>query len=229
MMRTLIVDDTKMARLVLKNLVEQVEYLQFAGECESGLAAVNFLSREKVDLLLLDVEMPEMSGIELIKQISNCPLVILTTAKKDYAVEAFEQRVIDYLVKPVMLPRFLKAVERAKEVFEGSTIDLKEEDSFFVRNDGNWTRIVFEDILFIQALGDYVTIHTTGGNYTVHMTMKMLEDKLSAARFQRVHRSFIVAISKITMVTDKMVHVNDKPIPVADSYKMQLTEKLNFF
>jgi two-component system LytT family response regulator len=228
-MRTLIVDDNKIARLALKNLVGQVDYLQFAGECASGLEAVNFLNREKVDLMLLDVEMPEMTGIELIRQLNNCPLVILTTSKRDYAVEAFEQRVVDYIVKPVLLPRFLKSIERVKEIFESSAIVSKSEDYFFVRNEGSWTKIIYNEILFIQALGDYAIINTTAGKYTVHITMKTLEEKLSPDKFQRVHRSYIVAISKIATVTDNMIYIDGKPIPVADSYKVQLTDKLNFF
>ena len=228
-MQTLIVDDNKMARAVLKNLVGQVEYLQFAGECTSGIEAVNFLNNNKVDLMLLDVEMPEMTGIELIGQLRNCPLVILTTSKRDYAVEAFEQRVVDYLVKPVLLPRFVKSVERARQIFEGSTIESKTNDFFFVRNEGAWTKIMYDEILFIQALGDYAIINTSKGKCTVHITMKALEEKLSANKFQRVHRSYIVAIPKINTVTDSVIYIDGKPIPVADSYKVQLTEKLNFF
>jgi len=226
-MRPLIVDDNKMARHVLKNLVCQVEHLKLAGECASGIEAVNFLNRQPVDLLLLDVEMPGMTGIELIKQLSNCPLVILTTSKRDYAVEAFEQNVIDYLVKPILMPRFIKAIERAKEAFEEPEINTKTDEFFFVRNEGAWTKIIFDEILFIQALGDYVTINTAGPKYTVHITMKGLEEKLSAAKFQRVHRSYIVALSKIAMVTDNMVYIGNKPLPVADSYKEQLMNKLN--
>jgi len=228
-MRTLIVDDNKMARLALKNLVGQVDYLQLVGECASAVEAVNFLNREKVDLLLLDVEMPEMTGIELLQQLINCPLVILTTSKREYAVEAFEQKVIDYLVKPILLPRFVKSVERAKAIFESSAITSKTDNFFFVRNEGAWAKIIYDDILFIQALGDYAIINTTTGKYTVHITMKTLEEKLSPDRFQRVHRSYIVAIPKITTVTDSTIYVADKPIPVADSYKVQLSEKLNFF
>ena len=227
-MRTLIIDDNKMARHVLKNLVAQVEYLQLAGECASGVEAVNFLNKEKVDLMLLDVEMPEMTGIELIKQLNDCPLVILTTSKRDYAVEAFEQKVVDYLVKPILLPRFVKSIERAKEIFESSVPEAKSEEYIFVRNEGAWTKIVFDEILFVQALGDYATIHTISGKYTIHITMKSLEEKLPAKKFQRVHRSYIVAIPKISTVTDSAVHIDNKPIPLADSYKTQLTDKLNF-
>jgi len=228
-MRTLIVDDNKMARHVLKNLVAQVDYLQLVGECESGAEAVNFLNREKADLVLLDVEMPEMTGIEFVKHLSNCPLVIFTTSKRDYAVEAFEQRVVDYLVKPVLLPRFIKSVERAKEIFESSAITSKTEDFFFVRSDGAWTKIMFDEILFVQALGDYAIIQTKGAKYTVHITMKALEEKLVTGKFQRVHRSYIVAISKIATVTDNMIYIDGKPIPVAESYKDQLMGKLNLF
>ena len=217
-----------MARHVLKNLVAQVDFLQFAGECASGIEAVNFLNKEKVDLLLLDVEMPEMTGIELIKQINNCPLVILTTSKRDYAVEAFEQKVVDYLVKPILLPRFIKSIERAKEIFESSALEPASEEFIFVRNEGAWTKIIFDEILFIQALGDYATINTCTGKYTIHITMKSLEEKLPQKKFQRIHRSYIVSIPKIDSVTDGMVYIDSKPIPVAESYKTLLSDKLTF-
>ena len=226
---TLIVDDNPLARHALKHLVGQIEYLSLVGECANPVDAINFLNREKVDLLLLDVEMPEMTGIELIRQISNSPLVILTTAKSDYAVEAFEQKVIDYLIKPIALPRFIKAIERAKEAFEASSLFTKQEDSFFVRHDGTWARIVFDEILYVQALGDFATIYTVTAKYTIHVTMKAMDEKLPATTFQRVHRSYIVNTSRIALFDDKMVTIDSKHIPVAESFKAQLMEKLNLF
>ena len=226
---TLIVDDNPLARHALKHLVGQIDYLTLVGECINPVDAINFLNREKVDLLLLDVEMPEMTGLDLIKQISNLPLVILTTAKSDYAVEAFEQKVIDYLIKPIALPRFIKAIERAKEAFEASSLFTKQDDSFFVRHDGTWARIVFDEILYVQALGDYATIYTVNAKYTIHVTMKAMDEKLSADKFQRIHRSYIVNTSRITLFDDKGVMIDSKHIPVAESFRAQLLEKLNLF
>ena len=226
---TLIVDDNPLARHAMTHLVGQIDYLSLVGECTNSIDAINFLNREKVDLMLLDIEMPEMSGLDLIKQLSNSPLVILTTAKSDYAVEAFEQKVIDYLIKPVSLPRFIKSIERARELFEGSSIYTKQNDSFFVRHDGTWVKVVFEEILYIQALGDYVTIYTLTAKYTIHATMKAIDEKLPPNKFQRVHRSYIIAVSQISLLSDNMVTIAGKQIPIAESFKPQLLEKLDLF
>jgi DNA-binding LytR/AlgR family response regulator len=226
---TLIVDDNPLARHAMKHLVSQIGYLSLIGECANSVDAVNFLNREKADLILLDVEMPEMSGLDLVKQVKNLPLVIMTTAKSDYAVEAFEQKVIDYLIKPVTLPRFVKSIERAKEIFDSSSLYTRQNDSFFVRHEGTWTKIIFDEILYIQALGDYATIFTTASKYTIHATMKAMDEKLPTERFQRIHRSYIVAVSKISQINDNMVTVTDKNIPIAESFKEQLLEKLDLF
>lgn len=226
---TLVVDDNPMALHAIKHMVGQIDYLALVGECTNCIDAINFLNREKVDLILLDIEMPEMSGLDMIRQISNSPLVILTTAKSDYAVEAFEQKVIDYLIKPVTLPRFIKSIERARELFEGASLYSKPNDSFFVRHDGTWVKIVFDEILYIQALGDYATIYTTTAKYTIHATMKAIDEKLPPSKFQRVHRSYIVAVAQISQLNDNMVTIAGKQVPIAESYKPQLLEKLDLF
>jgi len=229
LIKTLIVDDNPMARLALKHLVSKVDYLSLAGECTNPIDAINFLNKEKVDLILLDVEMPEMTGLEFIRQTNISSMVILTTAKPDYALEAFEYKVIDYLIKPIALTRFIKSIERAKELFEGNLVSTGQEDYFFFRSDGMWVKITFDEILYVQALGDYASIYTLNNKYTIHVTMKALDERLPSDRFQRVHRSYIAAISKIQSVGESIVSVGDKKIPLADSFKTPLLEKLNLF
>lgn len=227
-MNCLIVDDNKMARAALKHLVSGLGFLYLVADCENIMEASNILSRQKVDLILLDVEMPKISGIEFLKTVPNHPLVILITAKPEYAVEAFEHNVVDFLVKPVKEDRFLKAIYRAKEVFESNSkmVEINKE-FFFIREKGISTKLIIADILYIQALGDYVNIHTPGKRYTIHYTLSAIEKELPATRFMRVHRSYLVALDKIEAVEEGTAFIYQNPIPVGDNQRAELMKKLN--
>jgi DNA-binding LytR/AlgR family response regulator len=229
-MKCLIVDDNQIALMAVKQLVSQMQSLELAGECKDAMEAYNHLSRNPVDLLLLDIELPDMSGLELIKKLGNKkPLIIFTTAKKDYAVEAFELSVVDYLVKPITLPRFLQAIEKANEAIESNKQEVKvEEQGFvFVKDNGVLKRISIDDILFLEAMGDYVKVHTSHKFHVVHATLKSLEEKLPTTKFSRVHRSYIVAVNKIDFIQEGTISIGKSTIPVADTYKTNLNKRLN--
>ena len=229
-MTCLIVDDNPMARLVLRNMLADIEGLQLVGECESALQTYNFLQKNSCDLILLDVEMPGMTGLELLQSLEEPPLVIIITAKAEYAVEGFNLEVVDYLVKPVALPRLLKAVQRAKDRrlsrLSAGTHDL-DSAHLFVRADNQLLRIDFDDILFIQALGDYIVFQTKSRKYPVHMTMKAAEEKLPQDRFMRVHRSYIVAMDKIDNLEQNSLSMSGHIIPVSETNKKTPLNKLN--
>lgn len=219
-----------MACLALKQLVSQVQNLELLAECSDAEEALNFLNNAQVDLLLLDIEMPGMSGLELIGKLGNKkPLIIFTTAKKDYAVEAFELNVVDYLVKPITLPRLKKAVEKASETLESNREEVKvEEQGFvFVKDNGILKRISIDEILFLEAMGDYVKVHTPQKFHVVHATLKSIEEKLPSSRFIRVHRSYIVAINKIDYIQEGTISIGKTTIPVADTHKSSLNKRLN--
>ena len=229
-MKCIIVDDNPMARMALKQLVSQVSSLELVAECEDAREALASLNSTQVDLLLLDIEMPEMTGLELTKKLGNSkPLIIFTTAKKDYAVEAFELSVVDYLIKPIALPRFKQAIEKASEAIESNKEELKvEEQGFvFVKDNGVLKRISIDDILFLEAMGDYVKVHTSQKFHVVHATLKSIEEKLPAAKFIRVHRSYIVAINKIDYIQEGTISIGKTTIPVADTHKSTLNRRLN--
>lgn len=229
-MTCLIVDDNPMARFALRNMLVDIDDLQMAGECESALEAYNFLQQTNCDLILLDVEMPGMTGLELLHSLEVPPLVILITAKADYAVEGFNLEVVDYIVKPVALPRLLKAVQRAKDRKLSLMDAHKTEENnnhLFVRVENQLLRIDFDDILFVQALGDYIVFQTPNKKYPVHITMKAIEEKLSDGRFLRVHRSYIVATDKIDNIEQNSLYVHGHIIPVSESNKKTLLNKLN--
>ena len=194
------------------------------------MEALQAFNSKQVDLLLLDIEMPDMSGLDLIKKLGNKrPLIIFTTAKKDYAVEAFELNVVDYLVKPISLPRFTQAIEKAQETVESNREEVKvEEQGFvFVKDNGVLKRISIDDILFLEAMGDYVKVHTGQKFHVVHATLKSIEEKLPLSKFVRVHRSYIVAINKIDYIQEGTISIGKTTIPVADTHKTNLNKRLN--
>jgi len=213
----------------MKHLVSQVQFLNLSGTFCAASEALNFLNNNKIDLMLLDIEMPEMNGLELIKSLKNPPLTILATSKKEYALEAFEYSVVDYLVKPVVLDRFYKAVEKAKTIFENShqTIDFSGKEYVFIKHNGILVNINIKEILWIEALGDYMTINTCTKKYTIHSTMKTIESKLDSDKFIRVHRSFIIAIDNITSIEDNVIVIGKQLIPVGAVYRENLTKRLN--
>ena len=229
-MNCLIVDDNKIARATLKQLASQVKDITIAGECADAMEAYNLLQELDVDLLLLDIEMPGMTGLELTKNLGKqSPVIIFTTSKKEYAAEAFELHVADYIVKPVMPARFLQAIDKAREICQSTTeeVKLQEDEFIFIRDSNIVRKLKLEDILFAEAMGDYVKLFTPQKFYAIHTTLKSVEERLPAPAFLRVHRSFIIAISKIDTIQEGAIIINGKPIPVADAYRGALNKRMN--
>jgi DNA-binding LytR/AlgR family response regulator len=219
-----------MARMAMKQLVGQAKDLQLVKECADALEAYNTINREQVDLLLLDIEMPGMTGFELIKNLGpKKPLIIFSTAKKDYAAEAFELNVVDYLVKPVSPVRFLQSIERANEVFASNREEVKveEQEFVFIKDNGVLKRINVDDILYLEAMGDYVKVYTAQKFHVLHSTLKSIEEKLPPAKFIRVHRSYIVSLNKIDFIQEGVISIGKSTIPVADTYRSLLNKRLN--
>lgn len=229
-MNCLIIDDNKIARTTLKQLASQVKNLEVTGECATAMEAYNILQQEPVDLLLLDIEMPGMTGLELTRNLGNKkPLIIFTTSKKEYAAEAFELNVVDYIVKPVTPARFIQAIDKAREILDSRQQDMKveEEAVIFIRDSNIVKRLSIDDILFAEAMGDYVKLHTTQKFYAIHNTLKAVEERLPVSKFQRVHRSYIVAIRKIDTLQDGALVLGNKIVPVADAYRAALNKRMN--
>jgi DNA-binding LytR/AlgR family response regulator len=219
-----------MARMAMKQLVGQVKDLELVQECEDAMEAYNLINGQQIDLIFLDIEMPGMTGLELTKNLgSKSPLIVFTTAKKDYAVEAFELNVVDYLVKPVTPSRFLQAVERANEAVASDKEEVKveEQEFVFVKDNGILKRINVDDILYLEAMGDYVKVHTSQKFHVLHATLKSIEEKLPATKFIRVHRSYIVSLSKIDFIQEGVISIGKATVPVADTYRTTLNKRLN--
>jgi len=229
-MNCIIVDDNPMARMAMKKLVEQVKDLFVVSECENAMEAYNVVNRNSIDLLLLDIEMPGVSGIELTKNLRRkSPFIIFTTGKTDYAVDAFELNVVDYLVKPIEPARFLKAIERVREALESNKqqVEVLDKEFVFIKDNGVLKRIGADDILYLEAMGDYVKIFTPQKFHIVHSTLKSIEEKLPSLKFMRVHRSYIVALNKIDFIEEGVINISSTAIPVADAYKNLLNNRLN--
>lgn len=229
-MNCLVVDDNIIARTTIRHLAGQVSGLSVVGECSNGIEAFNLLRQEKIDLLLLDIEMPGMTGLELTKNLgTQSPAIIFTTSKKEYAVEAFELNVVDYLVKPITPARFIQAISRAVEwkTEVASSEAGQDRGILFIRDAGMVMRVDIRDILFAEAMGDYVKIHTSERFYMAHCTLKSLEERLPAAEFQRIHRSYIVAIYHIDMLREGTILIREHQLPVSDSFRSILTNRLN--
>lgn len=229
-MNCLIVDDNKIARTTMKQLAGFVQDMVVTKECAGAAEAFEFLQENPVDLILLDIEMPGMSGIELTKNLGiNKPLIIFTTSKKEYAVEAFELNVADYIVKPVTPQRFTQAIEKAREMLSSKTeeVSINEEEFIFIRDSNIIRRLKIDEILFAEAMGDYVKLHTTQKFYAIHSTLKAVETRLPGSVFLRVHRSYIVAVNKIDTIQDGSIIINGKPLPVADAYRLSLNKRIN--
>jgi len=229
-MNVLIIDDNAIARSILKKLCSQQKDLIVVGECATAEEAYSFLREQWVDLLLLDIEMPGMTGLELVERLGiKRPVIIFTTSKKEYASEAFDLNVADYIVKPVTPARFGQAVSKAREIIEsnGEEVSWGEDEFIFIRDSTVIRRLKVEDILFAEAMGDYVKLYTPQKFYAIHTTLKAVEDRLPASRFLRVHRSFLVALNKIDTVQDGVLIIGDKPVPVADAYRKVLNSRMN--
>jgi two-component system LytT family response regulator len=229
-MNCVIVDDNPLARMAMAELVSQVSDLTCVGECANAIDAFNLLQNQKVDLLLLDIEMPGTSGIELTRNLGNrSPVIIFTTGKKEYAVDAFELDVADYLVKPVSPARFFNSIEKAREIiaYKKGSLPSEEQEFVFVRENGMLKKVMLEEILFMEAMGDYVKIFVASKFYMVHSKLRSIEEKLPPVKFLKVHRSFIVALNKIERIEEGVIVINQKPIPVADAYRSTLNSRLH--
>lgn len=230
-MNCLIVDDEEMSRNMVRHFVEQTEFLNLVGVCENAIDASNIINKEKIDVVFLDIEMPQMSGYELLDTfVDNPPQVILVTAKKDHAVEAFNYDVTDYLVKPLTYGRFLKAITRAQERLnykQAASETGRIHEELYVRSESRIVRVKYEDITYVEALADYIMIFTEDNKYIVHSTMKGFQSRLPQDRFVRLHRSYILNINKIEAIENLFVLVNKKHIPIGASYKEDFLNRLN--
>lgn len=231
-MKALIVDDNDIARTTLSHLAKQVPNLTIVNEYSNAIEAYHHLQNNHVDLIFLDIEMPEMTGIELTKALSGKEtIIIFTSSNKDYALEAFELNIADYILKPVMPARFLQAVSKAQSILDSrkDEVEVTKDEFLFVRDSNITRRLKLDDIFYAEAMGDYVKFYTKEKMFAIRGTMKSAEERLPKDNFIRVHRSFIIAVDKIDTLQDGGIMINGKFIPVADAYRKSLNKRMNVF
>lgn len=225
-MKCIIVDDDELSRNIMEDLVAESD-LELVQSCSSAMEAFNVLKNNDIDVIFLDVDMPKMSGLDLMKSLDDLPQVVLITSHSEYALESWEYNVTDFVVKPISHARFLKALDKVKKnESKPETIDSNSK-TLFIKTDSRLVQVFKDHILYIEALGNYVTVFTENGKYIVLSTMKDLESKLNAPDFSRVHRSYIVRIDKIGSIEDNFINVGGKAIPIGKNYKDELMKSIN--
>ena len=224
----LIVDDEPMARKVLEEYIEDIGFLQLVGKAENPVKAALLLNSHKVDLLFLDINMPRMTGIDFLRTTVNLPMTIMTTAYTEYAIEGFELDVIDYLVKPFSAERFLKACIKAKEFFELKNQPLGDIDAnplndyFFVKCNGKIEKVFYSELLYVEAMLNYVVLHTENKKMIVYLTMKSIEEQLPGTIFLKIHKSTIVNITRIKSIEGNEIDLGNARVHISQNLHDQV-------
>lgn len=224
----IIVDDEPVARKILQEFTGQVPFLELIGKFEGAVKAEEFLKTHQPDLIFLDIEMPKVSGLEMLKRIHIESMVILTTAFPQYALEGYELDIIDYLLKPFALHRFLKAAQKAKDFKEMKTSGNAPPPSYiFIKSERRIERVELNDILYAEVMGNYMTVHTDRKSIIAYLTMKSLETQLPQADFMKIHQSFLVNRSRIESVEGNELKVGTKTLPISRHYRESVMSLVN--
>lgn len=228
----MIVDDEPMAREIISSFVGKIHNLKLVATCKNVSEAFSVLQKESIQLIFLDINMPEISGLSLAKSIQHKSQVIFTTAYREYAIEGFDLQAVDYLLKPISFDRFLKAVQKyfdlhaSKEIIKQEIVSEAKETSIFVRSDRKMVKVRFKEINYIESLSDYVKIFTDKETIITRETISNIESKLPSNEFLRTHRSYIVSMPKIDSFTNEFLELDKKAIPISRSYKENVLQKL---
>jgi len=231
MIKCVVIDDEPLARECLVNYIEEVDFLELVGQGSNPMELAKLIEVDKVDLVFLDIQMPIMNGIDFLKMANNLPMAILVTAYPEYALEGYQLDVIDYLLKPVTFNRFFKAATKAKEYYrlkyqqEGEVANAQD-DYFFVKCDNKFEKITFSDVLYVQAMQNYVIICTQGQKYITLLNLKNVGQNLDPKSFVKVHKSFIVAVDKVESIEGNELLVHGMRIPISRNYRKEVLDQI---
>ncbi len=226
----LIIDDEPIARAGILEHISQIEFIHPVAECKDTVEAIEWLHRQPVDVLFLDIEMPGLSGLDFIKNLPDSPLVIFTTAYPEYAIESYELDVLDYLLKPISFPRFLRAAMKARNnLSEKRSASLRvDHDFFFIKCNQKIEKVMIADVLYVEGLSNYIIIHTQVKKYIVYLTFKSIEEQLPPSLFIRAHKSYLVSIKAIRAIDAHDIFLdNNTRIPISKGYREELMSKVN--
>ena len=214
MIRCIAIDDEPLALTIIESHCSNIDSLNLLGTFTDPIKAIDFINKNDIDLLFIDIEMPKINGLDLLKTLNPLPPIIFTTAYSDYALESYDFNAVDYLLKPISLSRFLKAIQK----IPAPSIPTLPKDYFFVKSENKTIKIMYKDILFIEGQRDYVQIHLHNSKPMALLTMKKLEQSLPKNQFLRTHKSFIVSLHAIESITGKTIYIQDNEIPIGESY-----------
>jgi DNA-binding LytR/AlgR family response regulator len=230
--RCLVVDDEPAARDVISRYLQQLPMVQLAGECGNAIEAMNFIQNEPIDLLFLDINMPQLNGTDLLKIIKNPPKTIFTTAHEEYALQGYELDAVDYLLKPIQFDRFLKAVQKAlqltlvSEIHHASGPAAAQDPFIYFRADRKMVKVLLKDILYIESMKDYVKVFTTQGQIITKLSISSLEELLPENSFIRTHRSFIVSLERVKSFTPELIEIDKAEVPIGKLYRQTVMKVL---
>ena len=228
-LKCIVIDDEPIARKVLSEFIEEIDYLELAGQAENPLKAMSLLNTNDIDIIFLDINMPKINGIDFLKNSRINAHIIMTTAYAEYAVEAYGLDVLDYLVKPIAFDRFLKACNKAKEVSDkrpASTQPQKVNDHFFIKCDNQIEKVFYQDLLYAEAMLNYVMLYTSSRKMMVYITIKSLEEQLPSGIFIKVHKSFIVNINKIKSIEGNILDIGNKKIAISQNLREKVINEI---
>lgn len=227
MINCLVVDDEPIARKGIMEYVRQIDYLNAVAQCKSAAEAAGLLQKNKIDLVFLDIQMPKLTGIEFVKALTDPPLIIFTTAYSEYALEGFELDVVDYLLKPISFARFLKAAEKAQSYVNARNKEVSiTPDFFFIKCNGKIEKIIMADVVYIEAMANYVIIHTRQKKYITYLTFSGIEEQLPTHLFVRIHKSYIVSISAIQTIDGNGVLTSSTRLPMSKNYRSDVMNRI---
>jgi len=224
--RCLIVDDEPLAREGLEQYVRKMPGLELTGSCQSAIDALAFLQKEKPDLLFLDIQMPEMTGLELMKSLTHPPKVIFTTAYREFAVDGFDLNAVDYLVKPISFERFARAVQKVQQSLKSSSTPPPQEEYIFIKSDGQIIKIPVSDIIYAESAKDYVFIYTQAKRFMALLPLKQLAENLPTDSFMRVHRSYLVATAAVDRLEGNHLYIGEVKVPISRSLHDEIYERV---
>ncbi len=228
--KCVIIDDEPLAINVIENHLKNFDHIKVIGTFNNPLKAYGILEQEKVDIIFLDINMPEMSGFNFIDNLNHKPLIVITTAYREYAVKSFELNVLDYLVKPIPFNRFLKTVNKIyQQIYVSNTSgdnSLQQEPHIFLKVNKKLIKVNLNDILYIESLKDYIKVITTLGDYVVHKSLTAITEELPQSNFIRIHRSYTISINKIIALEGNTVEISNKKIPIGRNYLKQTKERI---
>lgn len=226
-LKCIAIDDEPLALQIIENYVQQIDYLSLVATYRKPLEAIDYLGQQDVDLVFLDIQMPQLNGLDFFRALQKPPMVIFTTAFREFAVESYELNAIDYLLKPISFPRFLKATQKAYGLLANTAAEAQQEEEIFIKAENKIFKVKPQDICYVESFKDYVVIHLQNQNsLTSYQQLGQFEKQLNGKDFLRIHRSFVINLTYVNAFDSSFVYLQDKMLPIGKTYKAQVQEVL---